>query len=252
MTTNKLDLIIQQKQLEVSELTQQNIQPRISSKNFKHALRSDTLSIIAEVKRKSPSKGNLAEILDPVLLAENYINANASAISVLTDCKFFGGSLNDLEKIAEHSKSTPVLRKDFIISPLQIDEAVGAGADAILLIVAVLGEKTKSLLDYAKKLNIDVLLEIHNHAELSIALESNADIIGINNRNLSTFEVDTQEAFNLKKLIPSTVITVAESGILQPELAREYYKAGFDAVLIGEALVTSTNPTEFIRACRHE
>ena len=242
MTANKLDEIIAHKKHEIS----------VVYKNFKRALQMDGLSIIGEIKRRSPSKGHFADIHDPVLLAEDYIKAGVNAISVLTDQKFFSGSFDDLEKIATHSQSTPVLCKDFIIDKRQINTAAKAGADAVLLIVAVLGHKTKEFIDYTKSLNIEALVEVFNKDELDIALESNAKIIAVNNRNLKTFEVDTENAIRLIDFMPQHIIKVAASGILKPELARRYYKAGFDAVLIGEALVTSPSPAEFIRACRHE
>lgn len=171
----------------------------------------------------------------------------------MTDNAFFGGHLDDLTQVATalHTQPQPTLRKDFIIDTIQIAEAVTAGADAILCIVAVLQQKTKKLLDYAKTMGIDVLVEVHDRAELDIALASGAQIIGVNNRDLTTLHVDTDQAFRLIEHIPPSIIKVAESGILTPQLAQDYYRAGFDAVLIGEALVTSSHPAEFIRAC-HE
>lgn len=254
MTVNKLNAIIAQKHKEVSALYQLNIKPRVSDKNFKQALQNKNLSIITEIKRRSPSRGFLAEITDPVQLANNYISAGSNAISVLTDELFFGGSREDLIAVstALRQNPAPVLCKDFIINTLQIDHAIMAGADAILLMVSVLGNKTKELLDYAKAMNINALVEVHTEAELDLALILSPEIIGINNRNLTTFEVDTNQAFKLIKHIPDSIIKVAESGILKPELANEYYQAGFDAVLIGEALVKSSSPAEFIGACRHE
>jgi indole-3-glycerol phosphate synthase len=254
MRINKLDAIIAHKHREVAKLSGHFIKPRISSKSFKRSLRNDQLAIISEIKRRSPSKGLLAEITDPVQLANNYISAGTNAISILTDELFFNGSLNDLLSVSSalQQNPTPILRKDFIIHPFQIDEAIMAGADAVLLMVSVLGDKTKELLDYCKTMNIDALVEIHTQKELDLAITIGSEIIGVNNRNLSTFEVDTNQAFNLIKYIPDHIIKVAESGILQPELAQQYYQAGFDAVLIGEALVKSSSPADFIGACRHE
>ncbi|HEV2614637.1 MAG TPA: indole-3-glycerol-phosphate synthase [Gammaproteobacteria bacterium] len=223
-----------------------------SKKSFKQSLQNNYLSIIAEIKRRSPSKGDLAEIIDPTQLAETYIQSGANAISVLTNTPLFCGSLEDLKKVADHNTSMSILRKDFITDFAQIDDAIKYGANAVLLIVANLGEKTKVLLEYAKSVNLDALVEVHTEAEVELALNIGSEIIGINNRNLKTFYVDTHRALELKKIIPKDIITVAESGILNSKLARDYYKAGFNAVLIGEALVTSKNPAEFIRACRHE
>ncbi len=265
---NQLTRIILQKQREIEAL--QNLlqnQPehaiahllqgktrRYSVKKFKKALRCSYLAIIAEIKRKSPSKGLLAPILDPVSLAMNYIEGGANAISVLTDEIFFNGTLRELSSVAFvlEKKPCPILRKDFILHEIQIAEAITMGADAILCIVAILGKKTKALLAQAKAMGIEVLVEVHNHAELDIALESDADIIGINNRDLSTFQVDTECALRLVEHIPSSIVKVAESGILVPKLARDYYQAGFDAVLIGEALVKSASPSDFMKACRHD
>lgn len=301
---NKLTPIILQKQKEVARLKQiiQNephhpLTEIINGKHksnykgsFKAALQTGVLAIIAEIKRKSPSKGDLAFIENPVVLAENYVNAGANAISILTDELFFGGNINDLKNVARaflnnqdagqglsdtgsgdnnHSRhpaasprdpssraqkviGVPLLRKDFIINEIQIAEAIMNGADAILLIVAVLGEKTKNLLNSANKMGIDVLVEVHDEAELKIAIESGAEIIGVNNRDLTTFEIDTDRAIKLLDKIPNHIIRVAESGILDPMIAQAYRQAGFDGVLIGEALVKSNNPADFIEACRHD
>lgn len=196
-------------------------------------------------------------------MALNYVEGGANAISILTDELFFGGNIEDLKIVssalthplessptAQQAKQIPLLRKDFIIDEIQIAQAINAGADAILLIVAVLGTRTQKLLDCAKKMGIDVLVEIHDETELKIALESGAEIVGINNRNLSSLEVDTNRALKLAHDIPPHIIRVAESGILEPKIAQTYHQAGFDAVLIGEALVKSKNPAEFMGACR--
>jgi indole-3-glycerol phosphate synthase len=266
--TNRLEAIILQKHHEVSALKtliQQDPTHAIAkilrdptqrpfNNSFKNALRHSSLSVIAEIKRKSPSKGFLADIEDPGLLAKKYVAGGANAISVLTDELFFGGTLEDLKQVRSSlvGCNTPILRKDFIIDEIQIAEAAHAGADAILCIVAVLGKKTQTLLKYAKKIGIDVLVEVHNSAELEIALASDAEIIGINNRDLTTFDVNTEQALRLVESIPAHIIKVAESGILAPEMAQECYRSGFDAVLIGEALVTSTSPADFIKACRYD
>lgn len=263
---NRLIPIIQQKQQEVAvleallqmqpnhpiaQIVQRKIR-RNSTKSFSKALHQPQLAVIAEIKRKSPSKGELATIVDPLALAQTYIAGGASALSILTDEVFFGGSLQDLTQVAQAIQHSPVpiLRKDFIISELQIAEAVAAGADAILAIVAVLGEQTKSILTAAKEMGIDVLVEVHNQAELDIALAAEAAIIGINNRDLTTFEIDTDCALHLGQHIPDHIIKVAESGIADPTLAHLYRQAGFDAVLIGETLVKSVAPDVFIQACR--
>lgn len=265
--TNKLDTIILQKQKEVEDLYQKISQQseHVLTKilrlewhpkhviSFKEALQNSFLSVIAEIKRRSPSKGMIAPISNPVALAERYILSGANAISILTDQMFFGGCLEDLIQIANYAakQNIPVLRKDFIIDEIQIAEAAFAGANAILLIVAVLGEKTKSLLQFARSLKLDVLVEIHDEDELQIALSAGADIIGINNRNLKTFVVDTEHAIKMQENIPDSIIKVAESGITQPSLAKRYHDAGFHAILIGETLVKSDNPRKFIEDARH-
>lgn len=264
--TNRLEPIIQQKKIEVATLYNViKAQPdhiinkilageikRTAGNLFKRSLCRSTLAVIAEIKRKSPSKGELAPINNPIELADKYIQGGANALSILTDSKFFGGSLDDLTSVIAklNHKPTPILRKDFIIDEIQIAETIAAGADAILCIVAVHGNNTGAILKHAATMGIDVLVEVHNEAELDIALENNAEIIGINNRNLNTFEVDPETAYRLKKLIPDDIITVAESGMTQPQDANNYRQAGFNAVLIGEALVKSTNPQQFIRACQ--
>jgi indole-3-glycerol phosphate synthase len=265
--TNRLELILLQKKREVAVLHQRlknNTNHPIAqvlrgelqlkrSANFKDVLKSSSLAVIAEIKRKSPSKGVIASITDPIHLAQRYILGGANALSILTDKEFFGGHIDDLTQVANtvHDQSIPIIRKDFIIDNVQVSEAAVAGASAVLFIVSVLGQKIKALLEFARLINIDALVEIHDHDELKIALDCGADIIGINNRNLNTFSVDTQHAIQIVSAIPNTVIKVAESGITDPALARQYYQAGFDAVLIGEALVKSNDPERFIQECHH-
>jgi indole-3-glycerol phosphate synthase len=265
--TNKLEAVVAQKQLEVAELYNAIAQNthgdaikkilcgefQVKKNNvFKRALSSSSLAVIAEIKRKSPSKGTIAPIIDPAVLAQRYIAGGASALSILTDKYFFDGNIQDIIRVKEIiTHSVPIIRKDFIIDKVQIAEALAAGASAILCIVAVLGAKTKQLLDYARSLGLDVLVEIHNENELDVALESGADIIGINNRNLSTFIVDPERSLQLVDKIPASIIKVAESGITTPAMAKKYHQAGFNAVLIGEALVRSSCPEQFIMGCRN-
>ncbi len=252
---NILHEIILNKEREVNLLTQNFIfdeKPRVSNKSFKKALLNYGLSVIAEIKRKSPSNGRLSVITDPIGLAFNYMRGGASAISVLTDERYFGGSIKDLSKIAIALKNTSatILRKDFIINPIQITEAVLAGADAVLLIAAVLQNKLKTFLDYAKKMNIDALVEVHNHKEIDLALSASAEIIGINNRDLKTFNVDINHSLKLIKYIPNHIVIVSESGITSPEVALQLHQAGFDAVLVGTLLVRSEKPKELIELMR--
>ncbi|NNM59758.1 MAG: indole-3-glycerol phosphate synthase TrpC [Legionellales bacterium] len=266
--TSRLEPIIEHKKIEIAALYEQLKENpehiiakvlkgelvRPSQKSFKQALRNSELAVIAEIKRRSPSNGPLAPITDPVSLAKTYVSGKASAISILTEDKFFNGHIDDLIQVAQalHETSTPILRKDFIFDEIQIAESIVAGANAILCIVAVLGKQTKNLLDRARSLGIDVLVEVIEQEELEIAVEGGAEIIGINNRNLKTFEVDTQRSMQLITNIPDHIIKVAASGISNPTIAKEYYRAGFDAVLIGEALVKAPSPADFIRACRDE
>ncbi len=260
---NRLEPILLQKKQEVADLYQRLAKnsnhpiaralrgEMVSARpSFKEVLKSPSLSVIAEIKRKSPSKGVIASIPDPVSLAKRYIRGGANAISILTDQKFFNGHLNDLIQVVEHEQTIPVLRKDFIIDKVQIAEAFVVGASAVLCIITVLHDKAKTLIEYAHALGLDVLVEIHDIYELKIALDCGADIIGVNNRNLKTFEVNVDASFQIRSAIPDEIITVAESGITHPDLAKQYDQAGFNAILVGEALVSSDNPKKFIRECR--
>lgn len=195
------------------------------------------LALIAEVKKASPSAGVIVESFDPVAIAKNYARAGVEAISVLTDEKFFQGHLNYLGTIRT-AVPQPLLRKDFILDPLQIMEAAMAGADAVLLIVAALNDaELHSLLETAETYQLDVLVEVHTLAELERALETPAQIIGINNRNLATFEVDLSVTEKLSDEVPQEIVLVSESGIRTAEDLARIKACGVDAVLIGEALM---------------
>ena len=195
------------------------------------------LALIAEVKKASPSAGVIVESFDPVAIAKNYARAGVEAISVLTDEKFFQGHLSYLGAIRAAVRQ-PLLRKDFILDPLQIMEAAVAGADAILLIVAALTQdELLSLLETAALYQLDVLVEVHTLAELERALETPVQIIGINNRNLATFEVDLSVTEKLSEEVPPGIVLVSESGIKTAEDLARIKACGVDAVLIGEALM---------------
>ena len=195
------------------------------------------VALIAEVKKASPSAGVIVELFDPVAIAKNYARAGAEAISVLTDEKFFQGHLDYLGMIRT-AVPQPLLRKDFILDPLQIMEAAVAGADAILLIVAALGQdQLVALLETAALYQLDALVEVHTLAELDRALETEARIIGINNRNLTTFEVDLGVTETLSEEVPDEIVLVSESGIRTAEDLVRIKTCGVDAVLIGEALM---------------
>ena len=215
-----------------------------NSRGFAKRLIEDSknaLAVIAEIKRRSPSRGLLSHDLDPKVIAEQYKNAGASCISVLTDSDFFGGSVDDL-KSARGAVDLPVLRKDFTVSLNDICDAKLMNADCILLIVAALNKgELAEFHNFASELGLDVLVEIHDEPELDLALEIGAKMIGVNQRNLKTFEVDQQRAVRIAKKIPSSVVRVAESGVRTRDDALQLRDAGYHAVLVGESLVTSKN-----------
>ena len=203
--------------------------------------REPELALIAEVKKASPSAGIIAANFDPISQARDYERAGAHALSILTDEKYFGGHLSYLDDIRSQV-DLPLLRKDFIVHELQVYESVVAGADAILLIVAALDDaRLKDLYEIAKGVQLDVLVEVHNLEEMDRALDLGADIIGINNRNLNTFEVSLQTTEELAEEIPSDCIAVSESGIKSAEDVRFVRKAGVNAILVGETLMRANN-----------
>jgi len=208
---------------------------------LKTALRGDGIKLIAEVKKASPSRGVIRADFDPVAIAGAYAAAGAAAISVLTEEKYFLGNPDYLKAIRKAvGRRLPLLRKDFILDPYQVYESRAYGADAVLLIVAILKPQTLAeLLDLSHQLGMDCLVEVHNEAELVTAVASGAAIIGINNRDLKTFEVNTRTTGQLRPLIPHGRIVVSESGIKDRQALREMGKIGIDAVLIGEALMTA-------------
>ncbi len=212
------------------------------SRGFTDKLRRDSvekMAVIAEIKRRSPSRGVLNEDLQASVTAEQYRRGGASCISVLTDAEFFGGSRSDLE-VARSAVDLPVLRKDFTISPKDVCDAKLMNADCVLLIVAALDKsELAEFYGLASELGLDVLVEIHDEAELETALEIGASLIGVNQRNLKTFEVDHQRAVRLAKMMPANVVRVAESGVRTRSDAQSLRDAGYHAVLVGESLVTS-------------
>ena len=206
--------------------------------NFQTAMNSMPCSIIAEVKCASPSRGRLVEHFDPLNIAKTYERNGAAAISVLTDEKYFWGHKNHLIQIKREA-GIPVLRKDFIIDPLQVYETRAIGADAILLIVRVLGQRLSEFITLAKELGLSPLTEVHTRKELDVALSAGADLIGINNRNLDSFVTDINTSRDLKKLIPADITVVAESAIKDRADIEFLMAAGINAFLIGEGLVTA-------------
>ncbi len=217
------------------------------ARGFRSALaHRDQLAVISEIKRRSPSKGNLNVELDPAILAKHYETGGAACLSVLTDHEFFGGSVADLQA-SRGACSLPVLRKDFTVSANDIVDARIMGADCVLLIVAALDSGVlDDLHALAIELGLDVLVEIHDEAELDVALEAEATLIGVNQRDLVTFEVDHERALRVGSNIPDGIIKVAESGVRHRADARALHEAGFHAVLVGESLVTSSDPTQAV------
>lgn len=210
--------------------------------DFAAALRGDGVRLIAEIKKASPSRGVIRADFNPVEIARTYANNGAAAISVLTEPGYFQGSLHFLKdiRIALGSGGLPLLRKDFITDPYQVYQSRACGADSLLLIVAILSrEKLEGLLNLSHELNMDCLVEVHNEVELQTALESDAGIIGINNRDLKTFTVDLATTGRLRPLIPGDRIVVSESGIKERTDIEKLNQLGIDAVLIGESLMSA-------------
>ena len=207
-----------------------------------NALRGTDVGVIAEVKRRSPSKGDLATIADPAALARDYEAAGARVISVLTEQRRFGGSLADFDAVRA-KVDIPLLRKDFVVSPYQVHEARLHGADLVLLIVAALEQNALvSLLDRVESLGMTALVEVHTAEEADRALEAGASVIGVNARNLHTLEVDKDVFGRIAPGLPFDTIKIAESGVTGPGDLMAYAGAGADAVLVGESLVTSGDP----------
>jgi indole-3-glycerol phosphate synthase len=218
---------------------------------FTGRLRSDPgLSVIAEIKRASPSRGPLAVDLDPALTARRYVAGGATCLSVLTDGEFFSGSPEDLAA-ARAAVDVPVLRKDFTVGPADVIDARLMGADAVLLIAAALSpELLGELVTLAADVGIDALVEVHDEDEAERALAAGAALVGVNQRDLVTFQVDTARAERVAKVLPDTVVRVAESGIRDRDDAARLADAGFDAVLVGEALVTAPDAAAAVAALR--
>ncbi|WP_173166922.1 indole-3-glycerol phosphate synthase TrpC [Phytohabitans suffuscus] len=210
------------------------------------ALRRPGVGVIAEVKRSSPSKGQLAEIPDPADLATEYAAGGARCISVLTEGRWFGGSLDDLVSVRA-AVGVPVLRKDFVVSSYQVHEARAHGADVVLLIVAALEQKVLTgLLERIESLGMTALVEVHTEEEADRALEAGAQVIGVNARNLRTLEVDRSVFERIAPGLPNSVVKIAESGVRGPHDLIRYASAGADAVLVGEGLVTQKSPRDAV------
>lgn len=232
---------------EVSTLvTQAQSSPAV--RGFRRALTETShLAVISEIKRRSPSKGDLNANLDPALIAIQYAAGGASCLSVLTDEPHFGGSVSDLQT-ARNACSLPVLRKDFTVDVRDVCDARIMGADCVLLIAAALSpDEMRNCLSMAREVGIDALVEVHDETELAIALDCGADLVGVNQRDLVTFQVDHERAVRMGAVIPKDVVSVAESGVRGRADAQALRAAGYNAVLVGEHLVTADDPAAALR-----
>ena len=247
--------IVQHKKHEVADLhsraaqlEQQALERKSHPRSFTEALRTHTPAIIAEIKKASPSRGVLQPDFHPAFIAHSYEQGGAACLSVLTDKQYFQGSLQDLEA-ARAAVSLPALRKDFIIHRVQVFEAAAHGADAILLIAAILEiSDLQALRELASSLGLASLVEVHDQDELSKAIDSGAEIIGVNNRNLHDFEVSLDTSLRLSYLMPANAIRVSESGIHTRADVELLCGAGFNAFLIGESLMRSENPMALLKS----
>lgn len=211
-------------------------------RGFKEAISADGLNVVAELKQASPSGGRLCEQYEPEAIARAYEAAGAAALSVLTEQDFFGGSLTHLREVRLAS-SLPLLRKDFIIDEYQVYETAASGADALLLIVAALSdEDLRRLLELAARLKLASLVEVHTEEEVERAVDAGAAIVGVNNRNLKTLEVNLETSFRLRPRIPAGCLAVSESGIQSAADLRRLAEVGYNAVLIGERFMTRPDP----------
>ena len=254
---NILDKITEKTKIRTEKLNINDLKEKVQNLPrkdfiFKNALSGDKIKIISEIKKASPSKGLICPDFDPIKIAKEYNEAKTDCISILTEPYFFLGNnayIKDVKKVTD----IPILRKDFIIDEKQIYESKIIGADCILLICAILDEKKlKEFLNLAHKLCLSVLVEAHNEDEIKTALNCNAEIIGVNNRNLKTFEVDFNNTFKLRKLVPDDIIFVSESGIKTREDIIKLEENNVNAVLIGETFMKSKNKIEEIKKLRGE
>ena len=234
-------------QVSLDEL-ERAISTRVEGRPFNEALAAPGISLIAEYKRRSPAAGDLPRGADPVeQVVVAYERGGAAALSILTESDHFGGSLADL-RAARAATDLPILRKDFTLDRYQLYEAAVAGADAVLLIVAALEQENLArLYEEARGLDLDCIVEVHDEKELESALAVDADLIGINNRNLEDFTVDVQTTFELMPDVPAGKAVISESGIAERETIEELERVGVDAVLIGEALMRSEDPAAKVR-----
>lgn len=250
IANKRFEVDLQKQAISIEQL-QEGISEAPAIRSMKQALASSKSGVIAEFKRRSPSKGWIKQDARPEDIVLSYATAGASALSILTDEKFFGGSLKDI-RIARPLVEIPILRKDFIIDEYQLYQAKIVGADAVLLIAAALEqEKCNELTEKAHSLGLEVLLEIHSSEELAY-INKEIDMVGINNRNLGTFFTDVENSFRLAGQLPQDAVLVSESGISDPEIVKRLRAAGFRGFLIGETFMKTEQPGEtlqdFLRA----
>lgn len=225
---------------------------RSDRRDFRAALQRDDVAIIAEIKRRSPSAGVIASDVDVPSAAAQYEAGGAAAISVLTDAPFFGGRDEDLAAARQRVRA-PLLRKDFVIDAYQLSEASAIGADAVLLIVRILSDaELREFIATARELGLAALVEAHDEREIERAGSAGADIIGVNARDLATFKVDLHRVIELRELIPPAAVAVAESGVSTRQDVLDVKRAGYQAVLVGEALMRAPNPLRKLRELRGE
>jgi len=240
IANKRFEVDLQKQSISLEQL-QNSLETTVKQRSLKEALKSSSSGIIAEFKRRSPSKGWINRKAQAEDIVPGYANAGASAVSILTDEKFFGGNLKDI-KDARPLIDIPILRKDFIVDEYQLYQAKIIGADAVLLIAAALKkEELHALAAKAHELGLEVLLEIHSVEELKY-INANMDVIGINNRNLGTFFTDVENSFRLAEQLPSDAVLVSESGISDPATVKRLQKAGFKGFLIGENFMKTGNP----------
>jgi indole-3-glycerol phosphate synthase len=240
IANKRFEVDLQKQSISLEQL-QNSLETTVKQRSLKEALKSSSSGIIAEFKRRSPSKGWINRKAQAEDIVPGYANAGASAVSILTDEKFFGGNLKDI-KDARPLIDIPILRKDFIVDEYQLYQAKIIGADAVLLIAAALKkEELHALAAKAHELGLEVLLEIHSAEELKY-INANMDVIGINNRNLGTFFTDVENSFRLAEQLPSDAVLVSESGISDPATVKRLQKAGFKGFLIGENFMKTDNP----------
>lgn len=246
IANKRFEVDLQKQAISIEQL-QEGISETSIVRSMKQALASSSSGIIAEFKRRSPSKGWIKEEARPEDIVPAYVSGGASALSILTDEKFFGGSLKDI-RTARPLTDVPVLRKDFIIDEYQLYQAKIVGADAVLLIAAALEQqKCQELTEQAHQLGLEVLLEIHSAEELSY-INNQIDMIGINNRNLGTFFTDVENSFRLAGQLPQDAVLVSESGISDPAIVKRLRNAGFKGFLIGETFMKTPQPGDTLQS----